>query len=276
MIQDRFLYDRSAPLEVVSDHADEGEWVHVTARINAAYQDAKARWERLTVHLYLPKGIDARKGYQTIVYLPGGDAEMLPRVRPLTEEYGLDALVRSGRAVLRPVYHGMYERRYASFDVDDKTWEDRRICLGQDLMRSIDYLQQRGDVNMDQLGYHGFSSGAMLDGSLVAVEPRIRAAVFEAGGLSSRPPRKDRAVLEPVHYLPRIQAPVLMLNGQADGIYPVKESQVPLFDLIGSPVKEHYVHPGGHHMLPPEVKFAQMLPWFDRHLGVPARLQPKR
>ena len=83
-------------------------------------------------------------------------------------------------------------------------------------------------------------------------------------------------MLEPMHYLPRIQAPVLMLNGQVDGIYPVKESQVPMFDLLGSPVKEHYAHPGGHHMLPPEVKFAQMLRWFDRHLGTPTRLQPKR
>ena len=79
-----------------------------------------------------------------------------------------------------------------------------------------------------------------------------------------------------MHYLPRIQAPVLMLNGQADTVYPVKESQVPMFDLLGSPVKEHYMHPNGHHMLSPEVKFAQMLPWFDRHLGTPARLQPKR
>ncbi|MFO0848289.1 MAG: protein kinase [Gemmataceae bacterium] len=268
-VLDRFTYDRAAPLDVTSEQADEGGWVHVTARVNAAYRDAKGGWERLTLHLYLPKGIDARTGYQTIVYLPAADAHMLPRIRPLAEEYGLDALVRSGRAVLRPVFHGMYERRYASFDADDKTWEDRRICLGQDLKRAIDYLEQRGDINMSQVGYHGYSFGAEWAGSLVAIEPRIRAVVFEAGGLSNRPLRKERAALEWRHYLPHIRVPVLMVNGEIDPIYPVKESQVPMFDLLGSAVKKHYVHPGGHHMLPGEVKFAPMLRWFDRHLGKP-------
>lgn len=41
--------------------------------------------------------------------------------------------------------------------------------------------------------------------------------------------------------------------------------------LIGSSTKEHYVHPNGHHMLRPDVKFPQMLRWFDRHLGTPVR-----
>jgi pimeloyl-ACP methyl ester carboxylesterase len=92
-----------------------------------------------------------------------------------------------------------------------------------------------------------------------------------AGGLTNSPLRKDRALLEWRHCLPQIQAPVLMLNGQIDPIYPVKKSQEPMFQLLGSPIKEHYVHPNGHHMLPPAVKFEQMQRWFDRHLGTPAK-----
>jgi pimeloyl-ACP methyl ester carboxylesterase len=110
----------------------------------------------------------------------------------------------------------------------------------------------------------------------LAVEPRLRAAVFEAGGLSIAPLRKERAVLEWRHYLPQIKAPLLMINGQADPIYPVKESQVPMFNLIGSKIKEHYVHPDGHHMLPPTVKFARMLRWYDLHLGTPAKAGVRR
>jgi hypothetical protein len=60
-----------------------------------------------------------------------------------------------------------------------------------------------------------------------------------------------------------------MINGQADPFFPVKESQEPMFNLIGSQTKEHYVHPGGHHMLPPSVKFAKAIQWFDTHLGKP-------
>ncbi len=277
VIQDRFVYDRSAPLDVAAEQIDEGEWIHVTAQINTAYRDAKGRWERMAVHLYLPKGIDARQGYQAVLYCPGGDARMLPRIRPIPEEYGLDAIVRGGRAVVCPIYQGMYERRYQSHNVDAKTREERRLCFGQDMMRAIDYLQQRGDINMNQVGYYGFSFGAEWAGSLVAVEPRLRAVVFEAGGLlNTSSLRKERLLLEWRHYLPQIQVPVLMINGQFDPIYPVKESQEPMFNLLGSPIKEHYVHPNGHHMLPPLVKFDQIQRWFDQHLGTPTQAQATR
>jgi serine/threonine protein kinase len=277
VIRDRFVYDRTAPLDVTSEQTDEGDWFHVTARINTAYRDVKGRWERMTVHLYLPKGVDKGKGVQTVVYFPGADAQMLPRIRPLAEEYGLDAIVRSGRAVLLPIYQGTYERRQAApFDDDAMGSEAWKINVGHDLMRAIDYLQQRGDIDMNQLGYYGFSFGAEWAGSLVAFEPRLRAIVFEAGGLSNEPLRKDRPLLEWRHYLPQIKAPVLMLNGRADTISPLKESQVPMFHLLGSPIKEHYIHPNGHHMLPLDVKFEQMLRWFDRHLGKPAIVPMKR
>jgi predicted esterase len=275
VIGDRFVYDRKAPLDVTSEQVDEGDWIHVMAKVNSAYRDGNGQSARLPMHLFLPKNVDRQQGYQTIVYLPGGDAYMLPRMRPLPEEYGLDALVRSGRAVLWPVYQGMFERRYP-LDTDARGWEERRICLAQDIFRSIDYLQDRGDINMQQIGYLGFSSGANSDGSLVALEPRIRAVVFEAGGLDDEPLSTERAILEWRHYLPQIHAPALMINGEADPIYPVKESQEPLFGLLGSAIKEHYVHPRGHHMLPPQVKFAKIVPWFDQHLGVPTRLPAKR
>lgn len=271
VIRDRFTYDRNAPLDVTYEQLDEGDWLHVTAQINAAYRDAKGQWERLPVHLFLPKNIDRTKGFQAVTYLPGGDAYMLPRMRPLPEEYGLDALVRSGRAVLWPVYQGTFERRYASPDTDARGREERRICLAQDLMRALDYLQQRGDINMEQIGYYGFSWGAAEAGSLVALEPRFQAVVFESGGLNHDPLSRERALLEWRHCLPRIVAPVLMVNGEVDPIYPVQESQQPLFRLLGSAIKQHYVHPQGHHMLPTAVKFAKILPWFDEHLGRPAR-----
>ena len=62
-----------------------------------------------------------------------------------------------------------------------------------------------------------------------------------------------------------------MINGEADEIFPVQESQKPMFDLLGSPVKEYYMHPGGRHILPPDVKAAKAIEWFDRYLGPPGR-----
>jgi predicted esterase len=268
VVRDRFSYDRAAPLEVAENSVDEGEWTHVTARINAAYRQANGVPARFDVHLFLPKHAAGPGGHQAVVYSPAGDARMLPRMRALPHEYGLDALVRSGRVVLWPVFLGTFERRTTAAQ-DAKGFEDERLCIGLDLMRAVDYLAQRGDIDMQRLGYYGFSFGAEWVGSLVALEPRFAAVVFEAAGLPPAPLRKERQFLELRHCLPQIHAPVLMLNGSDDPIYPVVESQQPMFELLGSSIKEHYVHPTGNHMLPPTVKFAHMLPWFDQHLGRP-------
>ena len=57
---------------------------------------------------------------------------------------------------------------------------------------------------------------------------------------------------------------VFVLPGQADVVQA---------GIVGV---DDYVHPGGHHMLAPEVKFGKMLPGVDRPLGAPARLQAPR
>src|SRR5262249_30143202 len=99
VVKDRFAYDRGVPLDATSEQEDEGVWIHVTAEINAAYRDPKGRWERIPVHLYLPKGVPAQQRYQAIVYFPGKEAQWRRRMPPLASEYGLDRLVRSGRVV---------------------------------------------------------------------------------------------------------------------------------------------------------------------------------
>jgi pimeloyl-ACP methyl ester carboxylesterase len=272
VVKDRFAYDHSAPLEATREQFDEGDWIHAVAEINAAYRDAKGHWERIPVHLYLPKGVPGPQRYQAIVYFPGGEGEWRHRMPPLSLEHGLDRVVRSGRVLVKPVYRGTYERRYTEPAADLKAQEERRICLGQDFMRVIDYLQQRGDINMHALGYYGLSWGARIGASFVALDPRIRACVLEGGGLDNTSLRRDHLVLEWREYLPHIHVPVLMINGEADEIFPVRESQKPMFDLLlGAPARERYVYPGGRHVLPAEVKAARVFDWFDRHLGPPGR-----
>jgi dienelactone hydrolase len=268
IVKNRFTYDHAAPLEVTSREVDEGAWTHVIAEFNAAYQGSDGKFERMTAHLFLPKGVDARKGYQTIIYCPGTHAFRQPGIRPLPEEVGLDFLVRSGRAVLWPIYKGTYERR-GTPPADLRAREQRQIEIGQDLSRAIDYLKHRGDVNLDQLGYYGLSWGASSVASRLAVEDRIRAAVLEGGGLMNLQARKTHLVLDWVHALPHIKIPVLMLNGRHDTIFPLKESQEPMFRLLGSPIKEHHVEPAAGHLAPRAVKVEKTLAWFDKHLGKP-------
>ena len=62
--------------------------------------------------------------------------------------------------------------------------------------------------------------------------------------------------------------PVLMLNGRQDFAYPLKESQEPLFRLLGTPEadKRHALFEGGH-VPPANDMMREVLGWFDRYLG---------
>jgi pimeloyl-ACP methyl ester carboxylesterase len=101
----------------------------------------------------------------------------------------------------------------------------------------------------------------------VAMEDRIRAAVLTDGGLVSVP--YDRPERDPIHYLPRITIPVLMLNGRYDVNFPPKESQEPMFRLLGTPPdRKRYRLSDSSHVssLTPE-RIRDTLSWFDEYLG---------
>lgn len=101
---------------------------------------------------------------------------------------------------------------------------------------------------------------------LVALEPRLKAAVLQATGIS------DDAVpeVDAVDYAPRVRVPTLMLNGRYDFGLPVDTAQRPLFDLLGAKDKMHRVLESGH-KLPIDAVAAEIVPWLDRYLGPVAR-----
>ena len=77
--------------------------------------------------------------------------------------------------------------------------------------------------------------------------------------------------VDPFHYVPRLTAPVLMLNGEHDYNFPLETSQEPMFAMLGtSPEdKKHVVYPGSHFIPRPD-RIRETLDWLDRYLG-PAR-----
>ena len=84
---------------------------------------------------------------------------------------------------MQPIFQGSYERWKAPYDQGDEVrttreWIERRWDLG----RTIDYLETRPDIDASRLGYIGVSFGASIALPLVAVEPRLKAAVFCRAG----------------------------------------------------------------------------------------------
>ncbi len=254
-------YDRT-PLDAGVESVDDSfpHWRMERVSFAAAYGN-----ERVPATLFLPK--NALPPYQTVVYFPGS-APWFQHSSP--RELGGEAhwflfLVRSGRAVLVPVYKGMYERHVGSILLPH-IWRDVIIHEAKDLRRAVDYLETRSDIDAQNLAYFGLSTGAGLGPIMTAVEPRFRASILLGGGLhpGRRPPES-----EAFNFLPRVTLPTLMLNGRHDFLFPSETSQAPMFHLLGTwPAdKRHRTFESGHVPTERQEVMKEALDWLDRYLG---------
>jgi len=251
-----YAYDRS-DLEAVVESSDDSpeHWRVERVSYAAAYGG-----ERIPALLFRPKS--AAPPYQTLVYFPAG--QKMEDFQKWEINY-IDFVLRSGRAVLMPMYKGLYERRLERPIVGLYAARDLTIQRIKDLRRSVDYVYERPDLDESRLAFFGVSVGAALAPIALAVEPRFKAAILWAGGFSSlaRLPEADQ-----INFAPRVRTPVLMMNGRDDFTFPVKASQEPMFRWLGTPDqhKRHLLHAGGH-VCPFEGNINDTLGWLDRYLG---------
>ena len=232
-------------------------WRHEVVRLDTGYGD------NMLVHLFLPLG--SRQPYQSIVYFPGNDAFVYKPSSTFSPDYPpmpLDHIIKSGRALVHPVFQGSYERyREPENDPSPRTMRNWRWDLG----RTLDYLETRRDFDSTKIVYVGTSFGARVAVPLLAVERRLRGALLLSGGLRNQPRPKS---VEPLLYLPRITLPVLMLNGRYD-----EREQLKFFQLLGTePSRKKIVqYETGHVFFPRKEYVNETLSWLNRLLGLPAQ-----
>jgi dienelactone hydrolase len=259
----QYAYDRTPLDSRVESVENAEEWTREKVSFAAAYGN-----ERVTAYLFLPK--KGRPLYQTVLYFPGGEVVALRSFEELVEieKHIIGFLVKSGRAVMFPVYKGTFERGsdLTSYSANSSvTYRDHVIAWSKDLNRSIDYLETRPDIDRDRFAFVGLSWGAVLGSLLPALEPRIKVSVLRSGGF---PPQKMRPEVDPINFAPRVTVPVLLLNGRFDGVLAPETSQLPLFELLGTP-REHKrrVEFESGHDLPRHEAIRETLNWLERYLG---------
>ncbi len=259
-----YAYD-PAPLDVKTESIDDSNavWRKETLSYTAAYGG-----ERIPAYLFLPK--NARPPYQTVLYVPGGDALALRNSQTGTRTNYFDFLLRTGRAVLYPVYSGMFER-HREGPGGPNAQREWTIQFAKDVRRSVDFLESRPDIQRGGVSYYGLSVGGTFASLFLALEPRFKAGVLVGGGLfgDEAPPEADV-----LNFAPRVTLPVLMLNGRLDFQIPFETLQKPMFRLLGSAEsdKRQILFETGH--LPPvQDLMRETLNWFDRYVG-PVPLTP--
>jgi len=241
-------------------------WSRVKVTFDAAYGH-----ERVTAYLFLPK--NGAAPLQTIVYFPGAFAYLDDKLDLSSCEDTNDFLLKSGRALVVPIYKGMYERR-DGMEPGRKPpafFRDHVIAWSKDLGRTLDYLETRKDIDSTKVAYFGISVGATEGGLLPAVEKRIKVAILSSGGL---PPKHDLPEVDPLNFVSRVKIPVLMLGGRYDDEWPLESSRLPLFRFLGTPSsdKRQVIYEGGHSVFPRPAAVRECLDWLDKYLG-PVRHQ---
>jgi formylglycine-generating enzyme required for sulfatase activity/dienelactone hydrolase len=257
-----YAYD-PAPLEARAEGTDDRSdaWRKEKVSFAAAYGG-----ERVVAYLFTP-----RRGappFQTVVYFPGSNAihqrssEELPGMRIVSP------VVKSGRALLYPVYKSTFERGDAlksDYPAPTAFYRDHVIMWAKDLGRAIDYVTSRQDLDASRIALYGLSWGAELAPLLAAVDDRIKVGILVGGGFGLQQVMPEA---DPFHFAPHVRQPMLMVNGRYDFFFPYDTTQLPLFQLLGTPSasKRHVVFEAGH-VPPNELLTKEVLDWMDRYLG---------
>ena len=140
-------------MKATADEVDNSSpyWRKEKVSFSAAYGD-----ERVPAFVFLPK--NAKPPYQALVYHPSAGA----RSSTFASMEGfnrMEFIIRSGRAVIYPIYLGTFDRQLppARSDAESK---DRLVKRFQDMRQSVEYLVSRDDIDVSKLGYLGASWGA--------------------------------------------------------------------------------------------------------------------
>ena len=253
-------YDRRDLAPRVESVTEADRWRVERVSFNAAY-----RGERMSALVFTPK--DTPPPWQVVIHFPGSGAlHSRSSAEVGTATFGF--VLKSGRAVVYPIYKSTYERGDDLVsDNQDKTrnYRDHVLMWAQDLSRSLDYVETRPDLDPKRIAFHGVSWGGALGPLLAAVEPRIRAVVLVSGGLEFQQTLPE---VDPFNFASRARQPTLMINGRYDFFFPVESSQLPLYRALGAPQrdKRHVVAEGGH-WPPQDLLVKETVDWLDRYLG---------
>ena len=256
----QFRYDKT-PLDAdIEGTSETDDYVRQKIEFDAAYGG-----ERMTAYLFLPK--KSTPPYQTVVYFPGSGSIHTRSSADLSPGTS-DFFLKSGRAFLWPVLKSTYERgddQTSDYADESNRYKDHVVMWTKDIMRSIDYLETRADIDASRLAFLGQSWGAELAPVVLAVEPRLKAGILVVAGLGFQ---RSQPEADPMSYIRHVLAPVVMLNGKYDFFFPYETSQVPFYELLGTPRdhKKLVVYEFGH-AIPATDRARESLAWLDRYLG---------
>ena len=259
--REQFQYDHSN-LDPTSENVDDSHagWTHETVSLRTGYDDS-----RFKVHVLKPKG--AVKN-ETLVFFPG--AGTYGGTSPFESELvmqSLDYIVNSGRILVIPELFEGYSRSSGKYLTADMSIDFRDWIMNwhSDVGRTLDFLQSDPDQFGRKFTYYGVSYGACQQLPLLAMEDRFSNAVLVVGGIAQN--KASLSLLDQLNYVPRITIPVLFIGARFDNVFPIKHSQQPFLDLLGTPKDKvkRVMFDGSHQAPPRKLLIKEVINWQNAH-----------
>ena len=264
-----YAYDQGELHARVDETETTPGWRRERVSFDAAYGS-----ERVSADLFLPRS--GAPPFEAVMFFPPAMAMFLDKFTFSLGEDELGFILKSGRALVVPVYKSTFERQNGlrPGGKPPALFRDSVIMMSKDVSRSLDYLATRKDIDSTKVAFLGDSLGAQLAPVFLAVDHRFQAAILKRGGLMLR---RDLPEVDRLNFAPRMSTPTLMLNGRYDDYFPYESSQLPFFRLLGTAAsdKRHVVYEAGHGNLPRREEVRESLNWLDKYLG-PVPSSPPR
>ncbi|MGB9718549.1 MAG: alpha/beta hydrolase family protein [Thermoproteota archaeon] len=274
-----YTYDRSIPLNASEELIrDEG-----VCKIYKVYFNSVDN-ERVPAMISIPSGPGK---HPCVVFLHGygGSKEDILSFASLVAAEGYAVIAIDAE------FHG--ERREEGKELYSPNLEESVKGIIQtiiDLRRAVDYLETRGEIDVERIGYVGGSMGGILGAIFIGVEPRVKAAALlvaggnmslmimrsqhpaipairkylEEQGITYRELQESLNPVDPLNFIGKFAPrPVAFHFGKNDRIVPAEAGEQ-LYKAAGEP-KQVYWYDSGHN-LPLELVVARILDFMDREL----------
>ncbi len=254
-----FEFDRAQPLDVT-----EGETADQPKFSARAMSYASPGGDRVPGIVLVPKGPGPHAG---VIFMHGGGGSRV--------DFLGDASELANRGAVALTIDSPFARAESeevrSGSVPPEVAHDLMVQNVQDLLRGLDVLVQRYDVDPKRLAVVGYSLGVQQAATAAALDDRVRAVVLIAGRANpSRTPgipewEEQFRSIDTVHFAPELSpAKLLMQAGEHDQVMP-REDVEALYAAASEP-KELRWYDSGHEMNPKAGR--ERVAWLRRELGL--------
>jgi hypothetical protein len=239
------------------------DWTREKVTFTAAYGG-----ERISAYLFLPK--NTKPPFQSVVFFPSARVNFLSGSADLGDMSFVDYVIKSGRAVIYPVYQKLYERRSTTVTLPGPTLQRATLVdWRKDVGRSIDYLETRDDIDKSRIAYLGVSQGSAYGVVIAASRGSI-----QGGRLPRRwhVPNRRRDWQDSIRWTSRRGSPNPSSWSMAATMprSHTRAHKLPLFRMLGTAAadKRHVVFDTPHDVRLRRTDLVrEVLDWYDKYLG---------